>query len=193
MRSTQKSYTWSYYPKNYSKSRISLIAREPIGNWKQKNNRHYECFELTFLQRKKNETFTAINLNGDHRWINSHSSSDTSRHERFADAKDRVARGLDALPRELCLLGQVHDRVDCRLPRALPDHILRCHRISPRQTGFLNLTTSRWANRSQNADESGLLKRLSGKQRLGLGGLRGAWPSELSQLFMGSSLLFLPF
>lgn len=63
--------------------------------------------------------------------IDSHSSGDTTGDERLADAEDRVAGGLDALPRELGLLSrEVDDRRDRRLPRVLPHHILRRHGIS---------------------------------------------------------------
>ncbi|RWW51581.1 hypothetical protein BHE74_00042048, partial [Ensete ventricosum] len=62
----------------------------------------------------------------------SHSSGDASGDEGLADAEDRVPGCLDALPRELRLLGKVHDSRNRRIPGALPHHILRRHQTLQR-------------------------------------------------------------
>ncbi|RRT35200.1 hypothetical protein B296_00048955, partial [Ensete ventricosum] len=62
----------------------------------------------------------------------SHSSGDASGDEGLADAEDRVPGCLDALPRELRLLGKVHDSGNRRIPGALPHHILRRHQTLQR-------------------------------------------------------------
>lgn len=55
---------------------------------------------------------------------NSHSSSNSTGDEGLADTENGVAGGLDALPRELSLSGEVNKRGDRLLARL---HILRGH------------------------------------------------------------------
>ncbi|RWW87640.1 hypothetical protein BHE74_00003526 [Ensete ventricosum] len=78
---------------------------------------------LNFKKEKRNRQIRSRKNSED-----SHSSRDASGHEGLADAEDRVAGSLDSLPRELRLLRKIHDRRHRRLSRALPHHILRCHK-----------------------------------------------------------------